>query len=85
MKTSANFEIKGVKVEMTFEGSVSEMVKMNTAMISGTKEWLDFFQQEGNRIFYLIDKAVERSAETSKNVMIKDKEVRDFEKFINRK
>ena len=85
MKTSVNFEIKGVKVEMTFEGSVSEMVKMNTAMISGTKEWLDFFQQEGNRIFYLIDKAVERSAETSKNVMIKDKEVRDFEKFINRK
>lgn len=85
MKTSVNFEVKGVKVNMEFEGSIKEMMSLNTAMVKGSKEWLDFFQQEGNRIFYLLDKAVDRAAETNKNTMIKEKEVRDFEKFINRK
>lgn len=85
MKTSVNFEVKGVKVNMEFEGSIKEMMSLNTAMVKGSKEWLDFFQQEGNRIFYLLDKAVDRAAETNKNTMIKDKEVRDFEKMINKK
>lgn len=82
MKTKMTFEVKGVQVNMEFEGSIKELMALNTSMVKGSKEWLGFFEEEGNRIFYLIDKAVDRSAETSKKVMLKEKEMRDFEKII---
>lgn len=85
MKTNVNFEIKGVRVEMQFEGSIKELMAVNTAMVVGTKEWLDLFQQRGNQIFDLIDAAIDRSVETSKKVILAEKEVNDFEKIINPK
>lgn len=85
MKTNVKFNVKGMQIEMSFEGSVSEMAKINTAMISGTKEWLDLFEERGNQIFDLIEAAVDRSKDLSKKVILADKEVNDFNNIINPK
>ena len=85
MKMTAKTNIKGVSVEFTFEGSIKEMLAVNTGMVTATKEWLDLFQSEGNRMFDLLDKAVDRVTETNKRIMIKDKELKNFEKIINKK
>lgn len=85
MKTTMNFEVKGVKVEMQFEGSIKELMGINTAMVTGTKEWLDLFQSRGNQIFDLVDAAVDRAKQTSKKVIVAEKEVEDFNKIINPK
>lgn len=85
MKTTINTEIKGVKFEVTFEGSIKELLAVNTAMVRGTEEWIDLFNNRGHQIFDLIDAAVERSKQTSKKVILADKEVNDFDRIINPK
>ena len=85
MKTNMKFNVKGVEVSVEFEGSVRELMGINTAMVVGTKELLDLFQERGNQIFDLVDAAVERAAETSKKVIVKEKEIKDFENIINPK
>lgn len=85
MKTNMVMNVKGVEVKVEFEGSIKELMGINTAMIQGTREWLDLFQQRGNQIFDLIDAAIDRSKETSKKVILAEKEVNDFDKVINPK
>ena len=85
MKTNMVMNVKGVEVKVEFEGSIKELMAVNTAMVVGTKEWLDLFQERGNQIFDLIDAAIDRSKQTSKKVILADKEVNDFEKIINPK
>lgn len=85
MKTNMKFNVKGVEVSVEFEGSVRELMGINTAMVVGTKEWLDLFQERGNQIFDLVDVAVDRAKQTSKRVIVAEKEVEDFNKIINPK
>lgn len=85
MKTTMKFEIKGVQVEMQFEGSIKELMALNTSMVQGSKEWLDLFQSRGNQIFDLLDHAVDRSKDLSKKIILADKEVNDFNNIINPK
>ena len=85
MKTNMVMNIKGVEVKVEFEGSIKELMAVNTAMVVGTKEWLDLFQERGNQIFDLIDAAIDRSKQTSKKVILADKEVSDFDRIINPK
>lgn len=85
MKTNFKMNIKGVEVSVEFEGSVRELMGINTAMVVGTKEWLDLFSERGDQMFNMLDKAVDRAAETSKRVMIKDNELKNLEKIINKK
>ena len=85
MKTTINAEIKGVKMEVTFEGSIKELMAVNTAMVVGSREWINFFKEEGNAIFDLIDAAVERSKQTTMKVEMAQKEIDSFKKIINKK
>ena len=85
MKTNMVMNVKGVEVKVEFEGSIKELMAVNTAMVVGTKEWLDLFQERGNQIFDLIDAAIDRSKQTSKKVILADKEVSDFDRIINPK
>ena len=85
MKTNVKFEIKGVQVEMAFEGSIKELMALNTSMVVGSKEWLKFFDEEGNHIFNLIDAAIDRAKVTSMKVKMAEKELDDLGKIINKK
>lgn len=85
MKTTLKTNIKGAEITMEFEGSIKELFALNTSMVAASKEWLDLFQERGNQIFDLINAAIDRSAETSKKVILKDKEVNDFDKIVNPK
>lgn len=84
MKTTINTEIKGVKMEVTFEGSIKEMMAINTAMVVGTKEWLDLFQSRGNQIFDLLDAAIERVGNSEKKLYSKEKEVKHFKSIVDK-
>ena len=83
MKTNMKFEIKGVQVSVEFEGSVRELMGINTAMVKGTQEWIDFFSKEGDHIFNMLDRAIDRSSITSKKVILAEKENKDFEAILN--
>lgn len=82
MKMTANTEIKGIKVELTFEGSIKELMAVNTATIKATQEWVEFFGKNGDRIFNMLERAVDRTADLNKKVILKEKEEEDFRRII---
>lgn len=83
MKMTANTEIKGVKIELTFEGSIKELMAVNTATVKAAQEWVNFFSKEGDHIFNMLDRAIDRSSITSKKVILAEKENKDFEAILN--
>lgn len=85
MKMTAKTTIKGIGIEFTFEGSIKELMAVNTATVKATKEWVEFFAKEGDHIFNMLDRAIDRSSITSKKVILVEKENKDFEKIINKK
>lgn len=83
MKMTAKTNIKGVAVEFTFEGSIKEMMAVNTATVKAAQEWINFFSKEGDHIFNMLDRAIDRASITSKKVILAEKEDKDFRDILN--
>lgn len=84
MKTTLKTNIKGIELTMEFEGSIKELMALNTSMVIGTKEWLDLFESRGNQIFDLVEAAIERSGNLEKKVYSKEKEVKHFKSIVDK-
>lgn len=83
MKTSVKFNVKGVEFDVKFEGSVRELAGINTAMVNGTREWLDLFAERGDQMFNMLDRAIDRVSITNKKIILAEKEDKDFRDILN--
>lgn len=86
MKTNFKMNIKGVEVEVGFEGSVREFAGLNKAMIESIKDCAELFSIENqDKVYDAVSYAINRSAVIQKRIMVVDKELKDFEAKINKK
>lgn len=86
MKTNFKMNIKGVEVEVGFEGSIKEFAGLNREMINSIKDCAELFSIENqNKIYDAVDYAINRVATIQKRTIVVDKELRDFEAKINKR
>lgn len=84
MKMTTKTNIKGMEIELTFEGSIKELMAVNTATVAAAKEWVSFFAKEGDHICDMVEHGIERGGDIEKRIYSKEKEIKYFKSVIDK-
>ena len=84
MKTTMKFNVKGIEMEIVFEGSIKELMGINTACVKGVEEWMDLAHRRGDELFDMINHGIERAGNIEKKIHSKEKEVKYFKSIIDK-